>query len=169
MLLVNESLGLTVTRMRSLCNTWGVLFRIYLTPVGENVRFVCNAADGVTLTLDSRKRFKFLQDINTFTAVLLQLFLRVEKQELFMLRSLTHAWRRLFFLICLFFEVFTLFIVTNRDMYHSYYSWPFLGHWRHPGKGSFPSPRQNLTLCFDMGAFCDPTVRECTWTKNGSK
>jgi len=58
---------------------------------GENVRFVCNAADGVTLTLDSRKRFKFLQDINTFTAVLLHLFLRVEKQELFMLRSLTHA------------------------------------------------------------------------------
>ena len=57
----------------------------------DNVHFICNSTDDVTLDdMVVRKRIKFLQNVNVYHCdhvVLHNVFMRTGKQELFWLRT----------------------------------------------------------------------------------
>ena len=87
-----DCLGLMVTQMRSLRNTWQCAVSHIFNVSGDNVQFICRSTDDVTVdSMIVRKRIKFLQNISVFHCnhvVLHNVFIRSGKQELFWLRSM---------------------------------------------------------------------------------
>lgn len=92
LLYATDCLGLTVTQMRSLRNTWQCAVSHIFNVSGDNVQFICSSTDDVTLdSMIVRKRIKFLQNLNVYHCdhvVLHNVFVRTGKQELFWLRTM---------------------------------------------------------------------------------
>ena len=91
LLYATECLGLTVTQMRSLRNSWQCAISHVFNTTGESVNFICSMIDDMPLDLCIlNRRIKFLQNLTWSHAghlVLNAVFRHAGRHELFLLRT----------------------------------------------------------------------------------
>jgi len=91
LLYATECLGMSVTQMRSLKNTWQCAVSHLFHATGAAVQFICSVTDNSSLDvaiIDKRIRFLEHLKLNSHHDILFSLYMRVGLQELSRLRDI---------------------------------------------------------------------------------